>query len=62
MAADFVGPVGASAPANYAIAVTKKQQSQQAVEGQESVQLIQSAAAPQLASSGPVGTQLNFFA
>ncbi|HEY5376902.1 MAG TPA: hypothetical protein VIK01_24635 [Polyangiaceae bacterium] len=62
MAADSVGPVGASTAANYAVAVTKKQQSQEAVEGQESVQLIQSASAPQLESSGSVGTKLNFFA
>jgi hypothetical protein len=63
MAADsVVGAVGASTPANYAVAVTKRQQGQQAVEGQESLQLIQSAAAPQLASSGSVGTKLNFFA
>jgi hypothetical protein len=64
MAADSVGAVGASTPttANYAVAVTKKQQDQESVQGQESVQLIQSAAAPQLESSGSVGTQLNFFA
>jgi hypothetical protein len=62
MAVDSVGSVGASTAANYAVAVTKKQQNQEAVEGQESVQLIQSASAPQLESSGSVGTQLNFFA
>jgi len=62
MAADSVGPVGASTLANYAVAVTKRQQSQHAAEGQESLQLIQSAAAPQLAQSGSVGTKLNFFA
>ena len=61
MAADSVTPVGASAPANYAVAVTKKQQDQQTVEGRESLQLIQSAA-PQLATSGSVGTKLNFVA
>jgi hypothetical protein len=62
MAADSVGAVGPSTAANYAVAVTKKQQSQAAVEGQESVQLIQSASAPQLEGSGSVGTKLNFFA
>ncbi len=62
MAADSVGAVGASTAANYAVAVTKKQQSQEAVEGQQSVQLIQSASAPQLENSGSVGTTLNFFA
>jgi hypothetical protein len=61
MAADSVTPVGASAPAKYAVAVTKKQQDQQTVEGRESLQLIQSAA-PQLATSGSVGTKLNYVA
>jgi hypothetical protein len=41
--------------------VTKKQQDQQEIEGQESVQLIQSASGP-LATSGAVGTKLNFVA
>jgi hypothetical protein len=61
MALDSVGPVSAPTGAQYSTAVTKKQQSQQAIEGQESVQLIQSASAP-LATSGSVGTKLSFVA
>jgi hypothetical protein len=61
MAADSVGPVGAPTAATYAVAVTEKQHDQQKVEGQESLSLIQSAA-PQLATSGSVGTKLNFTA
>jgi hypothetical protein len=61
MAIGSVGAVGAPTAAQYSVAVTKKQQSQQAVEGQESVQLIQSASQP-LATSGAVGTKLDFMA
>ena len=41
------------------MAVAGKQHDQQQVEGRQAVQLIQSATAPQLASSGSVGTKLN---
>ena len=58
MALDSVGPVAAPTAAQYVMSVAKKEQSQQEVEGQESVQLIQSASAP-LASSGSVGTRLH---
>jgi hypothetical protein len=53
--------VGAATGAQYTIAVTEKQQSQQKLEGQQSLSLIQSAA-PELATSGSVGTKLNFTA
>ncbi len=59
--ADSVGPIGATTAAKYAIAVTEKQQQQQTTAGQQSLDLIQSAA-PQLATSGLVGTKLNFVA
>ena len=62
MADSSVGPVGAATAAQYAIAVTEKQQKSQSDAGQQSLDLIQSAAAPQLASSGDVGTKLNFVA
>ena len=58
MAMDSVSSVGAPTAVQYSVSVAKKQQSQQDVEGQESVQLIQSASAP-LATSGSVGTKLN---
>jgi hypothetical protein len=60
-AVDSVGAVGSSLPAKYSVAVTKKQQDQTSVAGEESLELIQSAA-PQLATSGSVGTQLHFVA
>jgi hypothetical protein len=44
------------------VAVVGKQHDQQKVEGQQAVQLIQSATAPQLATSGSVGTKLHFTA
>ncbi len=44
------------------MAVSGKQHDQQRVEGQQAVQLIQSATAPKLESSGSVGTKLNFVA
>jgi hypothetical protein len=56
-----IEPVSAPTGAQYSVAVTKKEQSQQQIEGQESVQLIQSASAP-LATSGSVGTRLNVVA
>ena len=61
MAINSVEAVGAPTGAQYAMAVTKKQQTQQQVEGQESLQLIQSASAP-LAASGSLGTKLNVVA
>ena len=61
MALNSVGPVSAPIGARYATAVTKEQQSQQQIEGQQSVQLIQSASAP-LATSGSLGTKLNVIA
>ena len=60
--ADAVGPIGALIAAKYAVAVASKQQQQQSSGGQQSVSLIQSAAAPQLATSGSVGTKLNVVA
>ena len=60
--ADSVGPIGATIATNYAVAVAGKQQQQQADSGQQSLALIESAAAPQLATSGTLGTKLNFLA
>jgi hypothetical protein len=60
--ADAVGPIGATLATKYAVAVVGKQHQQQTESGQESLALIQSAAAPQLATSGSVGTKLNFVA
>ena len=57
--AEPVGAIGASTAAKYAVAVTRKEQDQQDLQGQQAVQLIQSATAPQLATSGSVGTKLN---
>ncbi len=61
MPVDSVGPVSPPLGAQISTAVTKKAQDQQSVEGQESVQLIQSASVP-LETSGNVGTKLNFVA
>jgi hypothetical protein len=61
MALDSVSSVGAPTAAQYVVSVAKKEQSQQEIEGQESVQLIQSASS-QLATSGSVGTKLNVVA
>ena len=58
--AEPVAAIGAPSAAQYAVAVTRKEQDQQALQGQQAVQLIQSATAPQLATSGSVGTKLNF--
>ncbi|MES1177294.1 MAG: hypothetical protein ABUL62_23430 [Myxococcales bacterium] len=61
----MAAPVGAVSAPNgpqYAVAVVGKQHDQQKVEGQQAVQLIQSATAPQLATSGSVGTKLHFTA
>ena len=60
--ADSVGPIGATIATKYAVAVAGKQQQQLSDSGQQSLALIQSAAAPQLATSGSVGTKLNFVA
>jgi hypothetical protein len=57
-----VAAVSAPSGAQYAIAVAGKQHDQQQVEGQQAVQLIQSATTPQLATSGSVGTKLNYTA
>jgi hypothetical protein len=61
MALNSVEPVSAPIGAQYAVAVAQKQHGQQELQGQESLQLIQSASAP-LASSGSLGTKLNFVA
>lgn len=60
--ADPVGAIGPSAAASYAIAVTRKEQDQTDLQGQQAVQLIQSASAPKLETSGAVGTKLHFVA
>jgi len=57
---DPIGAVSAPTAAQYAVAVIGKQHDQQKVEGQQAVQLIQSATTPQLETSGAVGTKLNF--
>jgi hypothetical protein len=57
--AEPVGAIGASTAVKYAVAVTRQEQDQQDLQGQQAVQLIQSATAPQLATSGSVGTKLN---
>jgi hypothetical protein len=54
-----VGAIGASTAVKYAVAVTRQEQDQQDLQGRQAVQLIQSATAPQLATSGSVGTKLN---
>ena len=61
MAVDSVSSVGGPTAAQYSVSVAKKEQTQQDVEGQESVQLIQSASTA-LATSGSVGTKLNVVA
>lgn len=60
--ADAIGAVSAPLAAQYSIAVASKQQSQTAQEGKQAEQLIEAATAPQLATSGDVGTRLNFTA
>jgi hypothetical protein len=60
--ADPVGAISAPNSAKYAMAVSGKQHDQQRVEGQQAVQLIESATTPKLESSGSVGTKLNFVA
>ena len=57
--ANPVGSVSAPKAAEYAVAVTRKQQDQQSEQGRQAVQLIESATAPQRATSGSVGTKLN---
>ncbi len=61
MAAE-IGSVSAPLGAQIATAVAGKAQSQQKAEGQQAVQLIEGATAPQLANSGAVGTKLHFVA
>lgn len=58
--AEPVGAIAASSAAQYAVAVARKEQDQQNVQGQEAVQLIQASTAPKLATSGEVGTKLHF--
>ena len=60
--ADPVGGISAASAAQYAVGVVRMQHDQQDVEGKQAVQLIQAASAPQLASSGSVGTKLNVVA
>ena len=57
-----ISAVGAPRAAQYAVAVTRKELDQKDLEGQQAVQLIQSATAPSLATEGAVGTKLNFTA
>ncbi|MEO8905347.1 MAG: hypothetical protein ABI488_22790 [Polyangiaceae bacterium] len=59
---DAIGPIGAPLAIKYAVAVAGKQQQQLTDSGQQALALVQSAAAPQLATSGSVGTQLHFVA
>ena len=60
--ADPIGAVAAPTAAQYSIAVASKQHAQTTQEGKQAVQLIDAATAPQLATSGDVGTKLNFTA
>ena len=61
--ADPVAAIGASTAATYALAVTRQEHDQKNLEGQQAVQLIQSAsAAPKLETSGSVGTKLHIVA
>lgn len=60
--ADSVGAIGATIATKYAVAVAGKQQEQQTDSGRQSLALIEAAAAPQLATSGTLGTKLNFVA
>lgn len=60
--AEAVGAIGAPNAAQYAVAVARKEHSQQAEEGRQAVQLIQAASAPELAGSGSLGTKLNVVA
>jgi hypothetical protein len=57
--ADPVLAIGAPTAAKYAVEVTRKEQDQQDIQGQQAVQLIESATVPKLATSGSVGTKLN---
>jgi len=58
--ADSIGAIGATTATKFAVEVTRKEQDQQEVQGQQAVQLIQAASAPKLETSGSVGTKLNF--
>ncbi|HYQ45355.1 MAG TPA: hypothetical protein VER11_25390 [Polyangiaceae bacterium] len=61
--ADPIAAIGATTATTYALAVTRQEHDQKNLEGQQAVQLIQSAAsAPKLETSGAVGTKLNFSA
>ena len=60
--ADPIGAIGAPNAAQYAMAVTRKQHTQQEQEGKQAVQLIEAATQPSRASSGAVGTKLNVVA
>jgi hypothetical protein len=58
--AEPIGAIGAPTAATYAVEVTRKEQDQQELQGQQAVQLIQSASAPKPETSGSVGTKLHF--
>ena len=58
--ADPIGAISAPTAAQYSVEVTGKVHDQARLEGKQAVQLIESATAPQLATSGDVGTQLNY--
>ena len=60
--AEAIGAIGAPNAAQYAVAVARKEHSQQAEEGRQAVQLIQASSAPELAASGSLGTKLNVVA
>jgi hypothetical protein len=60
--AEPISGVGAPRAAEYAVAVTRKELDQKNLEGQQAVQLIQSATAPALATDGVVGTKLHVVA
>ena len=57
--ADPIGAISAPAAAQYSVEVTGKAHEQASLEGKQAVQLIESATAPQLATSGDVGTKLH---
>lgn len=58
--ADPIGAVSAPTATQYSVEVTGKAHDQASLEGKQAVQLIESATAPQLATSGDLGTMLNF--
>ena len=58
--AEPIGAIAAPTAAQYAVEVTRKEHDQQAELGQQAVELIQSANAAKLETSGSVGTKLHF--